>query len=92
MKAVNVDDVLKILHKYGRYIFVTDEKKYTDMEYEIANLKALEQEPILDKIRAEIKGMTPTYHNPDWSLTDLVPISEVLDVVNKYMAESEDKE
>lgn len=44
MKAVNVDEVLKILHKYGRYIFVTDEKKYSDMEYEIANLKALKQE------------------------------------------------
>ena len=45
MKAVNVDEVLKILHKYGRYIFVTDEKKYSDMVDEIANLKALEQEP-----------------------------------------------
>jgi len=49
------------------------------------------QEPILDKIRAEIKGMIPTYHNPDWSITDLVPISEVLKLVDKYKAESEDK-
>ena len=47
---------------------------------------------VLDKIRAEIKGMTPTYHNPDWSITDLVPISEVLRLVDKYKAESEDKE
>lgn len=45
MKAVNVDEVLKILHRYGKYIFVTDEKKYSDMVDEIANLKALEQEP-----------------------------------------------
>lgn len=45
MKAVNVDDVLKILHKYGRYIFVTDEKTYSSMVDEIANLKALKQEP-----------------------------------------------
>lgn len=44
---------------------------------------------VLDKIRAEIEGMTPTYHNPDWSITDLVPISEVLKLVNKYKAESE---
>ena len=50
------------------------------------------QEPILDKIRAEINGMTPTYHNPDWSITDLVPISEVLKVIDKYKAESEDKD
>lgn len=48
MNAVNVDDVLKILHKYGKYIFVTDEKKYSDMVDEIANLKALEQEPSRD--------------------------------------------
>ena len=45
MKAINVDDVLKILHKYGKYIFVTDEKRYSSMVDEIANLKALAQEP-----------------------------------------------
>ena len=50
MKAVNVDEVLKILHRYGKYIFVTDEKKYSDMVDEIANLKALEQEPCEDTI------------------------------------------
>ena len=44
---------------------------------------------VLDKLRAEIKGMTPTYHNPDWSITDLVPISEVLKILDKYKAESE---
>ena len=43
----------------------------------------------LDKIRAEIEGMTPTYHNTDWSITDLVPISEVLEIIDKYKAESE---
>lgn len=52
--------------------------------------KALEQEPVLDKIRAEIKEITPTYHNPDWSITDLVPKSEVLKLVNKYKKESEE--
>ena len=45
MKAVNVDDILKILHKYGKYIFVTDEKSYCSMVDEIANLKDLKQEP-----------------------------------------------
>lgn len=52
--------------------------------------RLLEQEAILDKIRSEIKEMTPTYHNSDWSITDLVPISEVIDVVDKYKAESEE--
>lgn len=41
MKAVNVNDVLKILHKYGTFIFVTDSKKYSDMENEIANLPSV---------------------------------------------------
>ena len=61
-----------------------------DLDYVIKQ-KYIERE-ILDKIRAEIKGMTPTYHNPDWSITDLVPISEVLDVVDKYKAEVEPQE
>lgn len=45
MKAVNVDEVLKIIHKYGEYVFVTDYKIYTEMQDEIANLKAIEPEP-----------------------------------------------
>lgn len=47
---------------------------------------------VLDKIRAEIEQMTPTYHNPDWSITDLVPISEVLKRIDKYKAEIEPRE
>lgn len=54
-------------------------------------MDALKQEPIIDKIRADIKGMTPTYHNSDWSIIDLVPISEVLKRIDKHKAESEDK-
>lgn len=49
MKAVNVDDVLKILHKYGEYIFVTDEKRYSSMIDEISNLKALEEKEKIGK-------------------------------------------
>ena len=45
MKAVNVDEVLKIIHKYGEYVFVTDYKIYTEMQDEIANLKAIEPQP-----------------------------------------------
>lgn len=55
-------------------------------------IKTLDQESVLDKIRTEMKGMTPTYHNLDWSITDLVPISEVLKIIDKYKAESEEEE
>lgn len=48
MKAVNVDDVLQILNKYGKYIFVTDEKRYSSMVDEIANLKPLSQETTME--------------------------------------------
>ena len=48
MKAVNVNDVLKILHKYGKYIFVTDYKRYSSMVDEIANLKPLPQETVTE--------------------------------------------
>lgn len=91
MKAVNVDDVLKILHKYGKYVFATDEKKYSTMVDEIANLKALKPEPILDKIRAEImQNSYPIVHgvnNHEFGMT-LYGILQVLDKY-KYEAESE---
>lgn len=93
MKAVNVDDVLKILHKYGRYIFVTDEKRYSSMVDEIANLKALEQEPVLDKIRAEITGKyrivlkdTP---KDDWSVKWNECIDEIIELIDNFSEKGE---
>ena len=53
MKTVNIDDVLKILHKYGEYIFVTDEKRYSFMVDEIANLEALEQKGKIGRWRED---------------------------------------
>lgn len=41
MKAVNVNDVLKILHEYGAFVFVTDSKRYSEMVNKIANLPEL---------------------------------------------------
>lgn len=41
MTTVNLNNVLEILHKYGEYIFVTDNKKYSDMVNEISNLKSV---------------------------------------------------
>lgn len=42
MKTVNIDDVLKILHKYGAYVFITDNKRYSEMQDEIANLPSVQ--------------------------------------------------
>lgn len=71
MKAVNVDDVLKILYKYGKFIFMTDEKRYSSMVDEIANLKALKQEPktgrwIDDKCSVCGKGTEDLISSPEW--------------------------
>ncbi len=55
-----------------------------------AIIKALEQESILDKIRAELETIISKNH-PDWIITDLVPIDEVLEVIDKYRTESENK-
>ena len=42
-------------------------------------IEALEQEPVLDKIRAEIKAMSG----------DIETIADVLQIIDKYRAESE---
>ena len=94
MKAVNVGDVLKILHKYGEYIFVTDEKKYSDMVDEIANLKALEQEScgdaisremVLDKIKRDIfNACSDNYHMPVYTLG----CDKIFEIIDKYKTES----
>ena len=61
-------------------------KVVTEENYDVIKkaIKALERESNLDKLKTEIKEMTPTYHNPDWSITDLIPISEVLKLVDNY--------
>ena len=94
MKAVNVDDVLKILHKYGKYIFVTDDKKYSDMVDEIAKIKALEQESVIDKIRAEIKQYQSDYdvHGTEYDRIAWKAFNRCLQIIDKYKAETEDKE
>lgn len=51
-------------------------------------IKALEQEPILDKIKEEIKALSnanPSY----WHSGYMLEREEVLDILDKYKAESE---
>lgn len=63
-------------------------------------IKALEQESMLDKIRAEIEKTTSRYSisresggmgQVEWS-DRLIKESEVMQIIDKYKAESEDKE
>lgn len=60
---------------------------------EILNLaiKALEQEPIIDKIRAEIKRVDTVCHASN-NHDELIRRNVVLQILDKYKAESEDKE
>jgi hypothetical protein len=53
-------------------------------------LTTLKQEPILDKIRAEIKALSnanPSY----WHSGDMVDRDDVIEIIDKYKAESEGK-
>lgn len=54
------------------------------------NNKALEQEPILDKIRAEIEKLKP--NNPYFKgyFEQNVALNKALEVIDKYTAESEE--
>jgi len=60
-------------------------------------IKALEQEPILDKIRTKIQALSPeptAYDVVDGNpIKDAIweTIAEVLEIIDKYKAESEDK-
>ena len=85
MKAVNVDEVLKILHKYGKYIFVTDEKRYSSMVDEIANLPKMADDAnvVLDKIRAEIEqGYCPV--NNDYDCGRNCGLYMATQIIDKY--------
>lgn len=50
-------------------------------------IKALEQQPILDKIRAEIEDLT--YYC--WEVSPRTVIDDVLEIIDKHKAESEER-
>lgn len=61
------------------------------MDYQIAldkAIKALEQESILDKIRAEVDDLSPYW----WEDNPRSVVNDVLNIIDKYKAESEEKE
>jgi hypothetical protein len=56
-------------------------------------IKALEQEPILDKIRAEIMDFEEElFHRPNTDYSDYAAVRYCVEIIDKYKAESEDKE
>lgn len=55
-------------------------------------LKALEQESILDKIRAEIMDFEEElFHRPNTDYTDYAAVRHCVEIIDKYKAEGEDK-
>ena len=73
------------------YIVVGKEKyRVTEQAIKaVIAIKALEQEDILDKIRAEIEQITDTM---GVSYNQYVSKIDVLEIIDKYKPESEDKE
>ena len=64
-----------------------------DVESLQVAIKALEQEPILDKIRAEITNIPITDtdgNNNNWYREPQAIIKDVLRIIDKYKAESEE--
>ena len=69
--------------------------EFTANEFEQAfamAIKALEQEPIFDKIRAEIAEYEEEVFHRTEDYSDYAIVRHCLDITNKYIAESENKE
>jgi len=101
IEAINeiVLDVIATEQSYVRKDATKDELLYlmgfNDGALEILNrlkvIKASEQEPILDKIRAEIEQTAKDYDKFD-DYRRVHGLWIALDIIDKYKAESEDKE
>ncbi len=78
--------------KIAELINIRDNFNYTLAPREVFDdaIKALEQEPVLDKIRAEIKKL-PTYDKTYQGIITAYGIKQdVLEIIDKYKAESEE--
>ena len=64
-----------------------------DEEYQIAcdvAMNELEQEPVIDKIRAEIEELKPNNPNFKGYFEQNVALNKVLEILDKYKVESEE--
>ena len=92
------EEAINILEQYREKptlineIETVEEAVWLDEALEVA-IKALEQEPILDKIRAEIKALPTNYievQRPHSVVKrDVVELGLVMQIIDKYKAESE---
>lgn len=80
--------IKKIKKVVEESVIFEDELEAFDMA-----IQALEQEPILDKIRAEIMDFEEElFHRPNTDYSDYSAVRYCVEIIDKYKAESEDKE
>jgi len=85
-RKIFCEDYLKICPKDSiAYQATLKEKEFYDMA-----IKALEQEPILDKIRAEISALKSHHINDCYDDGFQGCRTNVLHIIDKYNAESEE--
>ena len=90
------EEAIKVIRKMLAYTDLSDRANLTADMVDACRLaiKALEQEDILDKIRAEIKALSPK--PTAFDVVDVNPIkdavwetiADVLKIIDKYKAES----
>lgn len=85
--AADIEDAIERLNALKQFIGYDKDSEIVKATQKSLNLaiKALEQEPVLDKIRAEIQN--GTHHFLDGE--PIIEIKEVLQIIDKYKAESE---
>ena len=77
----------RIIDKYGDCYYLVTERDFEAFDMAI---KALEQEPIIDKIRAEIEqNAYPIVHGVN-NHENGMTLYGILQIIDKYKAESED--
>jgi len=66
--------------------------RVSDLCRDTANLlETLEQEPILEKIRAEISDFEEElFHRPNTDYSDYAAVRHCVEIIDKYKAESEE--
>ena len=80
------EEAIKLVKEVTGMSLDWDDAHYDALQMAI---KALEQEPILDKIRAEIEALPNA--NPSYTHTcDVVDREDVFDIIDEYKAESEE--
>lgn len=88
--GVDREDAVERLNALKQFIGYDKDSeivKATQKSLDMA-IKALEQEPILDKIRAEIHATAEMHEDGEYYLRD----EWIDEIIDKYKAESEDKE